>query len=180
MRCNPAAAGERLVGLVDHHQAVLAADRIDDALDHRVVQQVGRRVVGVGEVGQRGPMLSMAASMAASSSSKSARQRHADEMQALQLRRSSRTSRSPAAAPARVAPGTSQATASMSRSVRPSRCPASARTRPAADVRAPGHAAQIAPRARRVAVERHSAQALAQFAAAARAAARRGFPWRRA
>ena len=50
---HPGARRERLVGLVEDDQAVLRADRGDDALDDRVVEQVGGRVVRVGDVGQR-------------------------------------------------------------------------------------------------------------------------------
>ena len=46
-------AGKRLVGLVHDHQTTLLTHSFNDALQHLVIPQVGSRVVGVRQVGQR-------------------------------------------------------------------------------------------------------------------------------
>ena len=51
------AVGKRLVGLVHHHQTLMPSHRLDQARDHRLIPQIGGRVVRVGQVEQRGLVL---------------------------------------------------------------------------------------------------------------------------
>ena len=84
---HPAARGERLVGLVEDHEALLRPDGSDDAVDDAVVEQVGGRVVGVGDVGQRRAVALDRRQHRLGIELEVRRQRHADEAQPAQLGR---------------------------------------------------------------------------------------------
>ena len=81
-----ALAGKGLVGLVHHEQSALRANGQDDALDHRVVPQIGSRVVRVGQVNNGRLVRGDGRQHGCFVQFKISRQRHADESQALQLR----------------------------------------------------------------------------------------------
>ena len=50
----PAAAGKRLVGLIHDDQPAERRGRLDQPSDHSCIPEVGRRVVGIGDVGDGG------------------------------------------------------------------------------------------------------------------------------
>ena len=81
-----ALAGKRLVGLVHHDQTTLRADGFYDLFNHRVVPQVGRGVVRIGQVGDRWLVLGNGGQHRRFVEFKVGRQIDADELQALQLR----------------------------------------------------------------------------------------------
>ena len=78
--------GKRLVGLVQHHQAALQAHGGDDFFDDRVVPQIGRRVVRVGQVGDGRLVFSNSRQHGGFVELKVGGQIDAYELQALQLR----------------------------------------------------------------------------------------------
>jgi hypothetical protein len=82
----PAAAGKRLVGLVHHHQAAKIGGLGDQAADRVRVPEVGRGVVGVGDVGDGRLVLAHRRQHGGLVELEIGRERHADELQSLQLR----------------------------------------------------------------------------------------------
>ena len=82
----PGAAGKRLVGLIDHHQATIGAHLGNEAVHHLRVPQIGGGVVGVGQINQRGLVLGNGGLHGGFVQREVSGQGHTDKLQALQAR----------------------------------------------------------------------------------------------